>query len=196
MKGAAHPPASPSGPALSECVVAVARARDRMAFAVLFTHFAPRLKTYFLHLGALGNAGAEDLAQETMLLVWHKAALFDPGKAAASTWIFAIGRNLRANVLQRERRRYLNSTLEDEEAQTWVAAVPDAEEVLARARRAIHLREALHALSQEQVQLLRLSYFDDRSHTEIARDLGIPLGTVKSHIRRALLRLHAVLGNE
>lgn len=188
---------------MSECVVAVARARDRMAFAVLFTHFAPRLKTYFLHLGALGNhlgalgnAGAEDLAQETMLLVWHKAALFDPGKAAASTWIFAIGRNLRANVLQRERRRYLNSTLEDEEAQAWVAAVPDAEEVLARARRAIHLREALHALSQEQVQLLRLSYFDDRSHTEIARDLGIPLGTVKSHIRRALLRLHAVLGNE
>lgn len=181
---------------MSECVVAVARARDRTAFAVLFTHFAPRLKTYFLHLGALGNAEADDLAQETMLRVWHKAALFDPGKAAASTWIFAIGRNLRGDVLQRERRRYANTILEDAEARAWVAAVPDAEEVLAQARRTIHLREALRALSQEQVQLLRLSYFDDRSHAEIAHDLGIPLGTVKSHIRRALLQLRAVLGDE
>ena len=90
----------PAGAALSACVLEVARRSDHAAFAVLFSHFAPRLKTYFLRSG-MTDAAAEELAQETMVLVWRKADLFDPGKAAASTWIFAIGRNLRADALRR-----------------------------------------------------------------------------------------------
>jgi RNA polymerase sigma-70 factor (ECF subfamily) len=94
--------APPTGAALSECIVAVARARDFAAFTTVFLHFAPRLKAYFLRLRA--NQGvAEDLAQETLLAVWRNAALFDPRKAGASTWIYTIARNLRFNAVRRER---------------------------------------------------------------------------------------------
>ncbi|MEJ0041905.1 MAG: sigma-70 family RNA polymerase sigma factor [Rhizomicrobium sp.] len=92
------------GPAqLNALVVAVAQARDKAAFQALFDHFAPRVKGYLMRLGA-GNAVAEDLAQEAMLAVWRKAALFDPAKASASTWIFTIARNLRIDAIRKERR--------------------------------------------------------------------------------------------
>ena len=83
-------------------LVAVGRRRDRVAFAALFAHFAPRVKTYLLRLG-MTEARAEELAQDTMLMVWRKAALFDPGRAAASTWVFAVARNLHTDALRHER---------------------------------------------------------------------------------------------
>lgn len=73
-----------AGAALSGCILAVARRSDHAAFAVLFSHFAPRLKTYLLHAGTM-NAGAEEQTQETMVLVWRKADRFAPRKAAASS---------------------------------------------------------------------------------------------------------------
>ena len=92
---------------LNAAVVAVGRVRDRKAFQDLFDHFAPRVKGYLMRLGA-GNAVAEDLAQEALLTVWRKAALFDPGKASASTWIFTIARNLRIDAIRKERRPELD----------------------------------------------------------------------------------------
>ncbi|HSS13335.1 MAG TPA: sigma-70 family RNA polymerase sigma factor [Rhizomicrobium sp.] len=80
----------------------IAEARDRAAFQELFEHFAPRVKAYAMKLGAPSQA-AEDLAQEAMLTVWRKAGLFDPSRASASTWIFTIARNLRIDLLRRER---------------------------------------------------------------------------------------------
>ena len=86
----------------SRLIVAVATHRDRAAFSTLFEYFAPRLKTYMQRSGAT-EAGAEELAQEAMLTVWRKAALFDPEGAGASAWIFAIARNLRIDAFRRER---------------------------------------------------------------------------------------------
>src|SRR3569833_3657979 len=92
---------------LNGLVVAVGRAQDRAAFQALFDHFAPREKGYLMRLGA-GNAVAADLAQEAMLTLWRKAALFDPSKASASTWIFTIARNLRIDAIRKERRPELD----------------------------------------------------------------------------------------
>ena len=80
------------------------------------------------------------------------------------------------------------------------AAVPDvapgAEEMLAAARREARLRDALRALPGEQGRVLELAYFGNRSHAEIGRELGVPLGTVKGRLRLALGRLRAALGGE
>jgi RNA polymerase sigma-70 factor, ECF subfamily len=187
---------APAGAALSGCVLAVARRSDHAAFAVLFSHFAPRLKTYFLRSGMTDTA-AEELAQETMVLVWRKAGLFDPDKAAASTWIFTIGRNLRADALRcgAHAARAASAPGPADEAREHDAA-PTAEVLVASAQREEQLRRALRGLPPEQAEVLRLSYFGDRSHAQIGQALGIPLGTVKGRLRQALARLRAALGGE
>ena len=183
-------------------LVAVGRRRDRAAFAALFAHFAPRVKTYLLRLG-MTEARAEELAQETMLMVWRKAALFDPGRAAASTWVFAVARNLHTDALRHERSWAARVGEAGDELPPRAAAAaavadaaPGAEEMLAAARREARLRDALRVLPGEQARVLELSYFGDLSHAEIGRRLGVPFGTVKGRLRLALARLRAALGGD
>jgi len=182
-----RPAASPA----AALVLAIAQSRDRDAFAELFRHFAPRVKSYLLRLGA-PEPVAEDLAQETMLSVWRKADRFDPAKAEPSTWIFAIARNLRIDTLRRSRRPEVDveilESFEDE--------APRADELLSAAQRRDRVREALHGLPADQAEVVRLSFFDDHSHGEIAERLGIPLGTVKSRLRLAMTRVRSFLGEE
>lgn len=188
------PNAAPAGAALSDCIVAVARDADHAAFAVLFSHFAPRLKTYFLRSG-MTDAVAEELAQETMVLVWRKADRFDPRKAAASTWVFTVGRNLRTDTLRRGQHAPAPPGVVTEEAPNPPEddTAPTAEDIAASVQHQERLRLALHELPREQEEVLRLSYFDDRSHAEIGRALGVPLGTVKGRLRLALTRLRTAL---
>ena len=85
-------------------IQAVARDRDRDAFAALFDHFAPRLKAYLMRAGA-APAAADDFAQDAMLTVWRKAEQFDPSRARAATWIFTIARNRRIDADGRRQRQ-------------------------------------------------------------------------------------------
>ncbi|WP_306698639.1 sigma factor, partial [Treponema endosymbiont of Eucomonympha sp.] len=78
--------------ALSKSIVRIAETRDEASFEIVFRHFAPRLKSYFLRLGA-DSSLAEEITQEALVLVWRNAAQFDPSKASASTWVFTIARN-------------------------------------------------------------------------------------------------------
>jgi RNA polymerase sigma-70 factor, ECF subfamily len=167
----------------------IAEGRDRAAFRELFEHFAPRVKAYAMKLGASPQA-AEDLAQEAMLTVWRKAGLFDPARAAASTWIFTIARNLRIDLLRRERLTRLDGgdpSLAPENE-------PDAGEGFAARQDGEALRHALRTLPVEQNQIVMLSFFSDKPHSQIAAELDIPLGTVKSRLRLAMARLRASLG--
>ena len=170
-------------------IVAIARTADRGAFARLFEHVAPRVKSYMLRLGAQPEA-AEELAQEALLTVWRKAALFDPVRAGASTWIFAIARNLRIDAIRRERR----PRIEDDPTDLPEAEVP-ADAVVAAQERDGRLREAMAELPGDQAEVVRLSFFQDKPHSEIARDLNLPLGTVKSRLRLALARLRGLVGD-
>ena len=165
----------------------VAADRDRAAFAALFAHFAPRVKAYLLRLGA-SPALAEDLAQEALLNLWRKAHLFDPAKASAATWLFTIARNLRIDAIRREKRPELEP--EDFLPQPEAAA----DDGLALADEENRLRAALKDLPADQIQVVELSFFADKPHSEIAEALGIPLGTVKSRLRLAMARLKRVLG--
>ena len=178
-------------PDMTALLATVGAKRDRAAFEIIFLHFAPRVKSYLLRLGA--NAGlADDLAQEAMLAVWRKAELFDPSKASASTWIFTIARNLRIDAIRRERRPEFDPNdpafIPDEEPQADVRMVRDSEDT--------RLRAALTKLSAEQAQVVQMSFFGDKPHSQIAKELGVPLGTVKSRLRLAMARIKLVLGGE
>jgi RNA polymerase sigma-70 factor (ECF subfamily) len=178
-------------PDLNRLLRQVAEEKDRAAFQYLFEHFAPRIKAYLIRLGA-GSQVAEDLAQEAMLMLWRKAALFDPAKASASTWIFTIARNLRIDMARRERRL----RFDPEGSSLMPAAECNAEENLQISEKENSLRQALRILPPDQTEIVMLSFFSDKPHSQIAAELGIPLGTVKSRLRLAMARLRTALGGE
>lgn len=162
-------------------------AGDREAFAAAFTRYAPRVKSYLLRLGAPG-AIAEDLAQDAMLSVWRRAASYDPAKAKASTWIFVIARNAWIDKLRREKVElaYRETSPVSEESED---EAPD--EAAMRTQTEEQVNAALATLSDEQRQVVRLSFFADMPHSEIAEALSLPLGTVKSRLRLALIKLRS-----
>lgn len=173
----------------SDLIVAIARNQDQTAFARLFEHFAPRIKALMMQLGA-SPARAEELAQDTMLAVWSKARLFDPEGASASGWIYRISKNLHVDALRRDRR--LAALPAD--AEPLDAPQPDA--ILSARDAEGRVRAAIAALNPEQLRVVTLSFFEDKPHAEIARELNIPLGTVKSRVRLAMQRLRDLLDGE
>ena len=181
--------AMPTSEELNELVGAVTTNGDRQAFAVLFKHFAPRVVTYLVR-GGTPAARAEELAQEAMVAVWRKAASFDPARAGVSTWVFTIARNLR---IDRHRRGGDGGDHADVDldAQPDPAAAPD--DVLDARQQERRIHAALRRLSPEQARVLHLSYFAEAPHAEIARELDLPLGTVKSRIRLAMINLRRLI---
>jgi RNA polymerase sigma-70 factor (ECF subfamily) len=182
-----QPPVTRPGNDYDRLICAVAATRDREAFARLFEHFAPRLKAYLMKAGAPAGA-AEDFAQDAMLTVWRKADLFNPARASAATWIFTIARNRRLDALRREGRAAL---LPEIELQPEEPERPD--DALSEAQEAARLRKAMLQLPPEQSEALRLAFFQGQAHTEIAATLDLPLGTVKSRIRKAMIKLRTAL---
>ncbi|MCC7481307.1 MAG: sigma-70 family RNA polymerase sigma factor [Hyphomicrobiales bacterium] len=166
----------------------VARERDRAAFAEIFDHFAPRVKSFMMRKGASAEL-AEDLVQETMIAVWSKAALYVPERGAASTWVFTIARNLRIDRLRRESAAHFTD-LEDFDAPS--DDVP-GDEAMNRSQEDGHVARALAQIPPEQRELLILSYVDDVPQSMIAERLNLPLGTVKSRMRLAYRRLRKLL---
>jgi len=178
---------SPDAFAHDRMIEAVALRRDREAFAELFSHFAPRLKAWLMKSGATA-AAAEDFAQDAMLTVWRKADLFDARKARAATWIFTIARNRRLDMLRRDAR-----PLPTPEIELGDVEVQRPDDILAASQDAKRVRDALSRLKPDQVEVLRLAFFLDSPHSEIARRLDLPLGTVKSRIRNAMIKLRLIL---
>ena len=167
-------------------VVAVRDEKDRAAFAELFAYFAPRVKSFLMKSGASPDL-AEECTQEVMATLWNKAHMFDPAKASVSTWIFTIARNRKIDILRKQRRP------EPEDLPWGPEAEPDQVEVMGLQQETEQLGRALGTLPVEQRKLIEKAYFGDLSHSEIAAETGLPLGTIKSRIRLALERLrHAM----
>ena len=177
----------------SGLIEAIAARQDHDAFARLFEHFAPRVKT-FMRRSGLDEGSADELAQETLLSVWRKAALFDGSAAGAAAWIFTIARNLRIDVLRRHRRAGTHET-SGIEAEFHVDDSPQPDSLVARSQADERVRAALSALSDDQMRVVELSFYQEKAHAEIAEILDIPLGTVKSRLRLAMARLRNLLGD-
>lgn len=161
--------------------------QDRVAFARLFRHFAPRVKAFLMRSGA-SETLAEECTQDVMATLWTKAQMFDPARASVSTWIFTIARNKKIDALRKLRRP------EPEDLPWGPEAEPDQADAMALRQESDRLKTAIKALPEKQRELIERAYFGDLSHSEIAEITGLPLGTIKSRIRLALERLRHAMG--
>ena len=164
----------------------VADSQDREAFSRLFGHFAPLIKAFAINGSALAASHADELVQEVMIKVWQKASVFNPHKAAASTWIYTIARNCRTDMYRRLQKFDTPISADDIWPET------ETEELFAavqQKRDAARIKEMLQGLPHEQSQILVKVYMEGKSHSEVAEELDLPLGTVKSRVRLAMKKL-------
>jgi RNA polymerase sigma-70 factor (ECF subfamily) len=168
-----------------ECLQAIA-ASNSEAFADFFNHFAPLIKAFAFSGSSLSAIHADELVQEVMIKVWQKAAAFDPKKASATTWLYAVARNCRTDLYRKLRKFDTPLTAEDlmieEESQ-------EAFDLLQIKRNAETIRDKLQALPNEQRQVIAKIYMEGKSHSEVSAELDLPLGTVKSRVRLAVNKL-------
>lgn len=174
----------------NELLLRVASLRDKGAFVELFEFYAPRLKSYLMKHGA-SDSMAEEVVQNTFVTVWEKAEGFNPDKASASTWIFTIARNKRIDLQRRE--KFIDANVDDAVLDTMAA--PETADSYADTDTVEKLEEALQSLPDEQAKLLRMAFYEDKSHRDIADETSIPLGTVKSRLRLAMDKLRQKLGS-
>ncbi len=175
----------------AQWITLVGQSKDRDAFVGLFEYFAPRIKSYLLKNGA-DEATAEEAVQNTFVTIWEKAASFNPAKAAASTWVFTIARNKRIDALRRQ--KFVVELDDDSNLLENTAA--ETVEDFADSRTIEKLHTAMDTLPPEQAQLVRMAFFEDKSHQAISDETQLPLGTVKSRLRLAVDKLRHILRSE
>lgn len=182
----------PSRDEWSELLVKVGANRDKEAFSRLFTHFAPLIKGFLMKGSSFGHELAEELVQETMIKVWRRADSFNSQKSSASTWIYTIARNSRIDWFRREARKRVQL-----EADDFYEPAPEnpAYLSLVQIRNQKSVQENIKLLPQDQLEVITKIYYEGKTHSEVAEELTLPLGTVKSRIRLALKKMNLQLEN-
>lgn len=173
---------------LAALIETIALEKNKDAFARLFEYYAPRLKAFGLKQG-VSLAKVEELVQETMLMVWRKSESFDASRGTASNWIFTIMRNKRIDMFRRQK----HPEYELDESMDLIDPDVGPDDQVNAFQERTHIREAVNSLPDAQVEIIQKAFFEDKSHGEIAADLDIPLGTVKSRIRLAMARLRILV---
>jgi RNA polymerase sigma-70 factor (ECF subfamily) len=169
-------------------ILNIAESQDIGSFKKIFEYFGPRLKSFLMKSGAEENV-AEEIIQETMTIIWTKADYYDPKVASPSTWIYTIARNKKIDILRKSRK----AILEDIETAVLPAIEPKTEENIEHDQKFDMIAQHLDALPKDQLDLLKMNFFEEKSHGEISDLTGIPLGTVKSRIRLALEKIRGKL---
>jgi len=168
----------------------VADHQDKKAFELLFKYFSPKIRAFGLQRFGQ-EAQALELVQETMLLVWRKATLFNAQKGKASTWIYTIMRNHCFDMLRKKQTQKEDQVSDD----LWPLIEPhqvfEEDHLLSR-----NLLAKLESLPEQQREVVEALYIKELSQTEVAKLLNIPLGTVKSRLRLALSKLKNSLEND
>jgi RNA polymerase sigma factor (sigma-70 family) len=156
---------------------------DETALAEVYRRWSPVIFT--LALRSLGDRGdAEDVTQRTFVSAWTSRAGYDASKAKLSTWLVAIARRRIADTHEsRAKIRAIQAEMERfTSPEDLIREPPDLSESLLVANE-------MQQLEPDAQAVMRLAFFDDLTHDEISRRLDMPLGTVKSHIRRSLTRM-------
>jgi len=166
----------PGNPRETESAETAERERIRDLQLVATTRDRAAFRRLFDHYGPRVKAylrrlgtdedTAEDLTQEVFVSIWRRAEQFDPAKASVGTWVFTID------------------------------PAPRGDAVAELAQMSALVMRAVETLPEEQKKLLKIFYFEEKPHSAIAQELGLPLGTVKSRLRLALAKLRALLGEE
>lgn len=180
----------------AELLAKIAAEQSRAAFSELFRYFAPRLQAYATR--QFGNEQtAMDLVQETMTNVWHKAHLFKPDRGSAATWIFTIARNIRFDLLRKNKHRQNDLSADD----LWPVLAEtnnslDDDYALDNDLLMQQLAVYCEQLPKAQRTVIELIYIEGKSQQEVADALEIPLGTVKSRTRLALQKLKELIQHD
>jgi RNA polymerase sigma-70 factor (ECF subfamily) len=175
-----------------QCLIRIGDNQDEQAFAQLFDIFAPKLRAFSLAAQPGASMVADELVQDVMLKIWNKAHLYQPKKAAASTWIFTLARNARIDYL-RKNGRY-SSDIDPEDI--YLNIVDESQDVFAATQQKQdedNIRQSMSQLPVDQQQVLAKVYMEGKSHQQASIDLGLPLGTVKSRVRLALSKLEVIM---
>ncbi len=162
----------------------VGESQDRLAFSNLFKFFAPRLKSFFIKLGC-SDTQSEEIIQEVMISIWTKAKTYNGEKSSVSTWVYTIAKNKRIDKIRKEKKHFAIES--DESLEIPIPSIQEDQVIASELSKKIN--SSISYLPKEQAELLKLSYFYEKTHTDIASELNIPLGTVKSRIRLALSKM-------
>jgi RNA polymerase sigma factor (sigma-70 family) len=158
---------------------------DRAALRTIYDAEAPRMVGVALRI-LRRQALAEEAVHDAFVQIWQRAASFDPARGRARTWLYAVVRNRALNILRGEARTDL---VDDFEPMGLASAEDDPESIVARLSEAGALRRCLERLEPARRNAVVLAFVHGLSHGELAGRLGMPLGTLKSWIRRSLLAL-------
>jgi RNA polymerase sigma-70 factor (ECF subfamily) len=168
------------------------RRRGSEALAILYDRYSQIVYSLFLRT-ARDRATAEDLVQELFLRVWNRAHYFDAQKGSVGVWILSIARNMLIDQVRSAHGRFSAKLRPIEEAEYKPEAHSAGGERVSAIDDIRTVQAAFSCLNQRQKQVLELAYFEGLSQSEIAAQLGEPLGTVKSWMRTGLMRMRQAI---
>ena len=168
---------------LNNLMERIQKDRDEMAFSEIFDFFAPKVNAYFIQ-NRINFESSEELTQEVLSAVWLKSNLYDSKKSALSTWIFTIARNKKIDFLRK------NSKINFVEEDIREFLYQDREvDLIEESEAKKQIERINNELDEQQKIMIKMNFFENKSHKKIAEELEIPLGTVKSRIRHILIKM-------
>ena len=158
-----------------------------MAFSEIFDYFAPKVNAYFIQ-NSIKFESSEELTQEVLSTVWAKSSLYNSEKSALSTWIFTIARNKKIDFFRK------NSKVDFKEEDIREFLYQDREfDPIEENEAKKQIERVNNELDEQQKIMIKMNFFENKSHKKIADELEIPLGTVKSRLRHILIKMQEIL---
>ncbi len=158
--------------------------RDEGAFSQIFDFIAPKINSYFIK-NNLNFEQSEELTQDVLSTIWSKAYLFNPEKSKFTTWSFTIARNKKIDFYRKTKKNNIN----EDDIRSFLYQNEEGNDYEIEST----INKIKEELDQNQQKLIKMSFFEQKSHKNIAEELEIPLGTVKSRIRSALNKMQKFL---
>ena len=163
-----------------DLVKKVAKERNKIAFSEIFDFIAPKINAYYLK-NNLSIDQSEELTQEVLSTIWLKAELFDPEKSKFITWSFTIARNKKIDFYRKNKK----NDIDEEDIRDFLYENNKSDDYEIEST----IKNITQELDENQKKLIKMSFFEQKSHKNIAAELEIPLGTVKSRIRATLNKM-------
>ena len=165
---------------INDLLKKVSEERNEIAFSEIFDFIAPKINAYYIQ-NNLSIEQAEELTQEVMSTIWLKAELFDPEKSKFITWSFTIARNKKIDFYRKNQKNVAN----EEDIRDFLYNENNFDDYEIEST----IKDITKDLDENQKKLIKMSFFEQKSHKNISRELEIPLGTVKSRIRAILNKM-------
>ena len=161
--------------------------RDEIAFSEIFDFFAPKINAYFIQ-NRIKIESSEELTQEVLSTVWVKSNLYDSNKSALSTWIFTIARNKKIDFFRKKSK----INFKEEDIREFLYQDREIDPIKENEAKK-QIERINNELDEQQKIMIKMNFFENKSHKKIAEELEIPLGTVKSRIRHLLIKMQRLL---